>query len=88
MDTSSPGWNPVTSLPTLATTPATSLPRTGRSEPEIGKEGAEEVRQAGYQMPDAAIHSSRVERTSTSSYLIWGLSMSLSSKTSSEPYLS
>ena len=59
-NTSSPGWNLVTSLPTASTTPATSAPGhgvLGRAEPEARE--AHRVGQAGHDVPDAPVHAGR-----------------------------
>ena len=60
-NTSSPGWNGVTFSPTASTRPAdVAAPDgvLGSAEPEARE--AQQVRQAGHQVPDALIDAGRV----------------------------
>ena len=60
-NTSSPGWNLVTSLPTASTTPGEVHAQNrvlGRAQPVARQ--AYRVRQARHDVPDAAVHAGRV----------------------------
>src|SRR5665811_2366367 len=85
--TSSPGRNRVTLVPTASTCPATSVPRTaffGLRSPYTGR--------ATYGRPlmiaqSAGLTPAARTRTNTWSSAISGLLISLSSRTSAEPYV-
>ena len=60
-NTSSPGWNLVTSLPTASTTPGHVHARNGGlGRPQPVAREADRVRQARHDVPDAPIHAGRV----------------------------
>jgi hypothetical protein len=87
-NTASPRRSLVTRLPSASTTPGRSMPGPGLRRPQPVAREANRIRRARHDVPDAPIHARRANADQQLGVFDLGLGDVLSSRTSTDPYVS